>query len=65
MEVRIKHPTVEGNDLGYVDVDTDDYDFESNEGLEFHETQPSKAATKWVADYKKNPDVSSWPTKKA
>lgn len=43
--------TSPGNDLGYADIESNDWDFE-NKPVEFYKDQPSKAATKWVAEYK-------------
>lgn len=43
--------TSPGNDLGYADIESNDWDFE-NKPVEFFDPQPSKAAAKWVADYK-------------
>lgn len=54
--------TSAGNPNGYVDIETNDWDFDDMP-VEFHEEQPTKAATKWVNEFKKNnPDaVKTWP----
>lgn len=52
-----------GNDLGFADIETDNWDFETNP-VEFYDPQPTKAAAKWVADYQAaNPDAEKpiWP----